>query len=118
MKLSFIVLTIIRFAFGLRDIIPSSPYAISIVLAIGYDRVDVDFGLYQLLTIYHAVREFNKSKPDLVVWLTTINGTATADEILKENVSKELLQFLDNLFGLFFTDGHYLCSEYGETLKL
>jgi len=118
MKLSFIVLTIIRFAYGLRDIIPSSPYAISIVLAIGYDRVDIDLGIYQLLTIYHAVREFNNLKPDFIVWLTNVEGKATADEILKENVSTELLQFLDTLPGLFFTDGYYLCSEYGESIEL
>jgi len=120
MKFLFIVLTIVRFAYayGLDNIIPSSPYAISIVLAIGYDRVDVDFGFYQLLTIYNAVREFNKSKPDFIVWLTTVNGTARAADILKENVSRELLQFLNTLPGLFFANGYTLCSEYGESFKL
>jgi len=62
------------------------------------------------------VRQFEKSKPDIIVWLTTINGTATADEILTENTSKRLYEFLDSLPGLFFTDGFYLCSEYGDRI--
>lgn len=115
MKLSIIILTVVGIAYAMRDIVPSSPYAISIVIATGYDRVSLGFGLYQVLAIYNSVRELNRVKPDIIVWLTENNGTATADEILREQVSTELFQFLDTFHGLFFLDGHYFCSEYANT---
>lgn len=120
MKLSFTILLILYLAFGLRDIDikPTSPYAISIVIGISDRGKKAVLGdaLYQLLIIHQAVREFNKSKPDIIVWLTTGKGTVTADEILKENISTKLYQFLETLPGLFFADGDYLCSETGNNV--
>lgn len=116
MKLFFgIVFIVISFAYnGLMDIVPSSADAISLVIGVDNNRMEIDFGLYQLLVIYHAARDLNREKTDIIVWLSIFNSTATAEEILRENVSVELNEFLKTLPGLFFVDGHYFCSEYGE----
>jgi len=110
------------FAAMVPDIDPSSPFAISLTLDIVKKRVgiDLDYGLYQLLIIYHAARELNRIKPDIVVWLTDtesprIEGNIpTADEILRASTSIDLYHFLKALPGLHFVDGLYVCSEFGD----
>jgi len=117
-----IILGAICFASMVPDIVPTSPFAISLTIDLVPKRKEfsLEYGLYQLLVIYHATRELNRSKPDIVVWLTDtesprVGGNIpSADEILKQRTSTDLFEFLKNLPGLHFVDGFYVCSEFGS----
>lgn len=102
----------------MAGIIPTSPFAISVTINLAKDRMEIDYSLYQLLVVYHAARELNRIKPDVVVWLTALShgdgALPSADDILRVNLSKDLYDFLKALAGLHFMDGLYLCSEFGE----
>jgi len=110
---------LLNYALAKARIIPTSPFAISLSIDLEKDRMEIDYSLYQLLVVYHAARELNRIKPDVVVWLTALQSQRdmvlpSADDILKENVSKELHVFLKALPGLHFMDGLYICSEFSD----